>query len=139
MKKTLLLLFLFTTLPCISQSVEDEILEANRAMERAYNTGELEKIAAYYTKDGILVGNGTEVKGREAISAYWENLQGRHIKWELENVEITDYENTVIQRGISRLQFYQENKAFQSDVRFTLVWVKEDNKWKIKIDHYSRI
>tara|TARA_R110000850_G_scaffold190308_4_gene316241 strand:- start:15753 stop:16172 length:420 start_codon:yes stop_codon:yes gene_type:complete len=139
MKKSLFLLFLFATLPCISQSVEDEILEANRAMERAYNTGELSKIAAYYTRDGIIVGNSTEIEGREAITAYWENLQGRHIKWELENVEIIDYGNTIIQRGISRLHFYHENKAFQSDVRFTLVWIKEDKKWKIKIDHYSRI
>ncbi|WP_188440748.1 YybH family protein [Planktosalinus lacus] len=130
--------FFMATL-CVSQTIQDEILEVNRTMEKAYNKGELARIAEHYTRDGIIVGNSTEIKGREAITAYWENLQGRHIKWELENVEIIDYGSTVIQRGISRLQFYHENKAFQSDVRFTLVWVKEDNEWKIKIDHYSRI
>jgi uncharacterized protein (TIGR02246 family) len=120
-----------------AQAVSEEILQQNRNMEQAYNTGDVTGIANYYTNQAAIVGPRTEVKGNAAIVAYWKGLEGRHVKWTLENIEITPYEEVVIQRGISHLQFYQDEKIVQSDVRFTLVWIKEDNQWKINIDHYS--
>lgn len=132
---TIIYLFLATTVS--GQSISEEILQQNRNMEQAYNDGNLVKIADYYASDGTIVGPGTEVIGNKAIASYWKGLEGKNVQWELENVEITLYENVVIQRGISHLQHYYEDKIVQSDVRFTLVWIQEDNQWKISIDHYS--
>lgn len=120
-----------------AQTISEEILQQNRKMEQAYNSGALVDIANYYTKNAAIVGPGTEVKGNTAIIAYWKGLEGRHVEWKLENVEITSYKDVVIQRGISYLKYYYEEKIVQSDVRFTLVWIREDNQWKINIDHYS--
>ncbi|MAZ71845.1 MAG: hypothetical protein CMC70_01740 [Flavobacteriaceae bacterium] len=120
-----------------AQTIVAEIIGQNRNMEKAYNTGNVTAIATYYTNNAAIVGPRTEVTGNPAIVEYWKGLEGRHVKWTLENTEITPYEDVVIQRGISHLQFYQDEKIVQSDVRFTLVWIKEDNQWKINIDHYS--
>lgn len=123
---------------CVSaQTISEEILQQNRNMEQSYNSGALVDIANYYTKNAAIVGPGTEVEGNTAIIAYWKGLEGRHVDWSLENVEITPYKDVVIQRGISHLKYYHNEAIVQSDVRFTLVWVREDNQWKINIDHYS--
>lgn len=120
-----------------AQTIAEEILQQNRNMEQAYNDGNLVEIANYYTKEAVIVGPGTEVIGNKAIVAYWKSLEGKNVKWELENVEITTYRDVVIQRGISHLHYYYEDTIVQSDVRFTLVWIQENNQWKISIDHYS--
>lgn len=120
-----------------AQTIAEEILQQNRNMEQAYNDGNLVEIANYYTKEAAIVGPGTEVIGNKAIVAYWNSLEGKNVKWELENVEITTYRDVVIQRGISHLHYYYEDTIVQSDVRFTLVWIQENNQWKISIDHYS--
>lgn len=106
-------------------------------MEHTYAAGNVTAIADFYSNKAAIVGPRTEVIGNTAIVAYWKGLEGRHVKWTLENIEITPYKEVVIQRGISHLQFYQDEKIVQSDVRFTLVWIQEDNQWKINIDHYA--
>lgn len=138
MRSFIILLFCCLFCSLISaQAVSEEILQQNQNMEHAYNTGNVTTIADYYTNKAAIVGPRTEVLGNEAIVAYWKGLEGRHVKWTLENIEIQPYNEVVIQRGISHLQFYQDDKMVQSDVRFTLVWIKEDDAWKINIDHYS--
>lgn len=125
------------TISGIAQTITEEILQQNRNMEQAYNSGDVTSIADYYTHNATIVGPRTEVKGHEAIVAYWKGLEGSHESWELENIEIIPYQDVVIQRGISHLRYYQQDKIVQSDVRFTLVWIQEDNQWKINIDHYT--
>tara|TARA_A100000171_G_C2140371_1_gene154963 strand:- start:8004 stop:8423 length:420 start_codon:yes stop_codon:yes gene_type:complete len=137
MKYTILILICLFSISVSAQTIAEEILQQNRNMEQAYNDGNLVEIANYYTKEAVIVGPGTEVIGNKAIVAYWKSLEGKNVKWELENVEITTYRDVVIQRGISHLHYYYEDTIVQSDVRFTLVWIQENNQWKISIDHYS--
>jgi uncharacterized protein (TIGR02246 family) len=139
MRTLLLIGCFFIVFNGTAQDVKTQILEVNRAMENTYNEGNVEALASFYAQEGIIVGNNVERMGREAIREYWKNLEGRHIDWELENIEVLVYADVVVQRGISRLQYYHEGTAVQSDVRFTLVWIKEDGDWKIKIDHYTRL
>ena len=133
---TLLIFACFTTTIC-AQTISDEILTQNRNMEAAYNSGELAKIADYYTENATMVGPKTEVVGNENITNYWKGLEGRTVDWKLENIEITAYGDVAIQRGISHLRMYYKENIVQSDVMFTLVWIKEHDQWKINLDHYS--
>lgn len=137
MKNIVLVVLFFSIVPVSAQTVIDDILKQNRNMEQAYNSGQLEKIADYYTKDAAVVGPSTEVIGHSAVVAYWKGLEGKHVDWKLENIEIMPYREVAIQRGISHLRHYHNGKVVQSDVRFTLVWIREDGQWKISVDHYS--
>ncbi|MCT8339127.1 nuclear transport factor 2 family protein [Flavobacteriaceae bacterium TK19130] len=137
MRTLLFLLCMAVPLSQQAQSVTDQVLAQNRAMETAYNAGNLTKIADYYTKDGLIIGPQSQVEGHEAIVNYWTGQEGRHVDWELETIELLEYGEAVVQRGISHLRYYYNEEIVQSDVRFTLLWVKEDGQWKIKIDHYT--
>ncbi|MDC7994063.1 YybH family protein [Altibacter sp. HG106] len=137
MKTTLLILLLGISLVAQAQSVAEEILTQNRAMETAYNNGELTAIANFYSSEAHIIGPRTFIEGNEAVVNYWKGLEGRHVRWRLENNEILPYGEIAIQRGVSYLTFMYEGKEVESVVRFTLLWIQEDGSWKIKIDHYS--
>ena len=135
--------YVITVLCCLlslvvsAQGISEEILQQNRNMEAAYNSGAVTSIADYYTKKATIVGPRTEVKGNDAIIAYWKGLEGKHVNWKLENLSITEYGNVAVQQGVSHLTHMYQGKEHTSVVRFTLVWVQEDGQWKINVDHYS--
>lgn len=116
---------------------ETEILRQNRLMQEALSYNEVEKVSDLYLDSAVLVGNGHEVSGRAEIDAYWQNLKGKVISWELEHIQFYSFSDGVVQRGISRLTSVYQNKEVLSEVRFTLVWISSDQGWKIILDHYS--
>ena len=135
--RNVLLFVLLISCSVSAQTTTERILSQNRAMEAAFRAGKMLDIAAIYSKNAAIVGPRTEVMGKEAVAKYWQGLQGRQIDWRLENVSITEYDEVVIQRGISHLTYTYDKKEVTSVVRFTLVWIQEDGQWKINIDHYS--
>lgn len=125
--------------PPAQSHVEKEILIANRQMELALADNNMIAVSYVYTDDAVLVGHKHEIKGREAIDAYWRNMEGRCISWKLENIHIEGNEKLAYQRGISNLRYRDvDGKEVVSRVKFTLVWTKNSaGNWKILVDHYS--
>ncbi|WP_224485015.1 SgcJ/EcaC family oxidoreductase [Robertkochia aurantiaca] len=120
--------------------MEAEILQVNHEMESAFNRKDYKAVAEYYSDDAVLVSEGIELHGREAIDAYWMAMEDRGIAWELENTEIIPDVTTAVQRGISRLTYLDySGTEVVSRVKFTLLWVKSNEQWKIRIDHYSKL
>ena len=130
----------FPVLAQQKEGLETEILRANRQMEAAFNSKNYQAVADFYADEAVLVSRSYEVKGRENLDAYWLGMEGRGISWELENIEIIPDRETAVQRGISHLRYIdKEGKEVLSEVKFTLLWIKKDGEWKIRIDHYSRL
>lgn len=122
----------------IDSNPETEILEVSRKMENIFNEGKYSEVADFYTDDAIMLGNNTEVKGREKLRSYWARLDGAE-EWKLSNIEIIELGNNhALQRGISSI-FYKnkEGELSESRVIFSLVWKKTNGEWKILLDHYS--
>ena len=67
MKTTLLILLLGLSFVAQGQSVTEEILAQNRAMETAYNNGELIAIADYYSSEAQIIGPRTLIEGNDAV------------------------------------------------------------------------
>lgn len=120
-----------------NEANEATILSVNREMENAFQQNDFLKLASFYGDDAVMVGNRHEVAGRQAIDNYWEGLKDRGISWQLENTALEVHGEVAFQRGISRMKFLHNGKEQLSEVRFTLVWKKINNKWLILIDHYS--
>lgn len=140
--KMLYLPFFLLSLGVFAQGEDlvEEVLKANRDMETAFNEKNYEGVAAFYADDAVLVSRSYEVKGRDALDAYWTGMEGRGISWKLENLEIIPDTKTAVQRGISHLRYVnKEGEEVLSQVKFTLLWIKEEGQWKIRIDHYSRL
>lgn len=122
------------------EGLVSEILQANRQMEAAFNAKDYQAVAAFYADGAILVTDSYETRGRKAIDKYWMGMDGRGISWELENIEVIPDVNSAVQRGISHLQYLdKEGQEVLSEVKFTLLWIKKNGEWKIRIDHYSRL
>lgn len=116
---------------------EAVILRLNKEMEEAFHANDFEKVAEFYLDEGVMVGNKHEIKGKENIDTYWLNLKDRGVSWQLENIDLEVHDEVAIQRGISRMKYLYNEKEYLSEVRFTLIWKKVNNKWKIALDHYS--
>lgn len=107
-------------------------------MERAFIIKNYKAIADSYTKDAVMLGNNTEVIGRENHREYWSRFQGGNT-WELSNIEIKELEGGfALQRGISVITWKSsEGEISESKVIFSLVWKRTEEGWKILLDHYS--
>ena len=142
-KYDFLLLVVLFALPTVAQEtpgIEKEILQTNRDMELAFNNKDYTAVAAFYDDEAILVTDSYETEGREAIDKYWMGMDGRGISWRLENIEIIPDVDTAVQRGISHLKYRdREGNEVVSRVKFTLLWMRTDDRWKIRIDHYSSL
>ncbi|MGB0177246.1 MAG: nuclear transport factor 2 family protein [Owenweeksia sp.] len=106
-------------------------------MVSIFKSGKYEDLTLIYSDSAMIVGDQTEVSGRDEIRAYWKNLEGRGVDWELESISIQKTGTAYLQRGISRLSFKHEGSVVRSDSRFSLVWIWEGGAWRILLDHYS--
>lgn len=115
------------------------ILQLNRDMEAAFAENDMLKLASFYADEAYLVGNNTEITGREALDNYWLGLKDRGVDWKLENISLEVHGDVALQRGISRLRTIHEGEIYLSEVRFTLFWKKRNGAWKIYLDHYTHL
>ncbi|MCB7479805.1 YybH family protein [Christiangramia sediminis] len=121
-----------------NNSVTTEILAVNRQMEATFDRGDYEDISEFYSEDGVMLGNNTEVIGRENLREYWSRFGGG-FKWRLSNIEIKELDGDyALQRGFSIISWKNDNEEIsESKVIFSLLWKKTDQGWKIMLDHYS--
>lgn len=118
-----------------------EIVERNTDLEREYNAGHLDAVAAIYTDDAVVSGpNGYRIAGRDALDAYWQGV-GTPINWRLDvfDVERTG-ERSARQTGRSTLEAQSPGQpARTSVVIFELLWEQgDDGVWRIASDAYWR-
>ncbi len=115
----------------------NQILEVNREMEREFNKGNYAIIGEYYSDSAAMVGNKVEIIGKSNLINYWSKFQNAH-EWKLENIEIKILApNVALQRGFSIISYYNNDTLKTSKSIFSLIWIKNDNEWKILVDHFS--
>lgn len=102
-------------------------------MQTAYNNGNFERIADYYSASGKIIGKNEEVSGRQNIIAYWKGFASLGGTWKLTNLKAEQVGNLVWQKGVSEIT--DKNKRIHK-VSFTLILVQENNEWKILQDAY---
>lgn len=119
-------------------SVEEEILQTLEQMEKTFNKGNFKQVAEYYTDDAQMIGSQTHIKGKEELRNYWGRFSGQ-LTWKLENEKIIPFtESLALQNGYSNV-YYIDDTGNEQNSRsiFSLIWVKVDGNWKIKLDHFS--
>ena len=91
---TFLLLFVFSLMTCQTEkapSIEmltNTIEQLNDGMEKAYNNGQLQEVAHFYSDDAHLLGpNGYHQEGRKAIDEYWLKFKSP-IRWQLDVIKV---------------------------------------------------
>lgn len=141
MRKTLLLLAALV-LPRLafaqSPDLRREIDSLNRAMERAFNAGNMMAVARFYADDAKLMGpRNDDVQGRAAIDRYWSGIRNPK-SWKLEVLEVGGDRQTAYQVGRSTLVTTDGSGVDRTSVsRFTVIWKRQPNgQMKIHLDFY---
>jgi ketosteroid isomerase-like protein len=120
-----------------SSDLRREIDSLNRAMESAFNRGDMLAVARFYSDDAKLMGprNG-DVSGREAINRYWTGIRDAK-SWKLEVIEVGGDRTTAYQMGRSTLVSGGPNGEHTSISRFVVIWKRQpDGQFKMALDFY---
>lgn len=93
-------------------------------------------VADLYHRDGLLLGtfSDSERKGKEQILDYFNELFNSHIDVDLKTKHI--YKTKSLSTVSGLYNFIIDNKVIEA--RFSFVFIKVDQKWKI-ISHHSSL
>ena len=103
--KILMVLGIFSLAACSdpgpSYDYTTEIEAANTAFETAYNKGDAEGVASFYTADAVLMPPGASVvNGVPAATGLWQSMMDSGLaQVDLIDEEIIGYDDTAINRG----------------------------------------
>ena len=84
-----------------AQSTQERIEKGNTAFEEAFNAGDAQAAAQFYTDDAVaLPPGGAPVKGKEAIIAYFQEVMDAGIEGlDLESLEVVESGDFAVEVG----------------------------------------
>lgn len=131
--KRLIVLLLFS-FAAFAEAPRAEIERINREMTAALERGDGLAVAAVYADDARIAGpKRQEVRGREAIDAYWSRI--KNAKWKLEVFEVGGTKDDAYQVGRSSLTS-SSGSTYVCD--FVLIWKRDKaGKLRIHLDLYN--
>lgn len=123
-----------------SRTNKSDIKGQYNLMEEYFKKNRMEKIADFYTNDAKIIGAGMEVKGSDAIAAYWKQIEDKGVAWEHNVLSVEVMNDVAFETGISKLIYRKKNSETASDVRYTAIWRKDaSGEWKISHYHYTNL
>ena len=117
----------------MSDSITSELLQK---WTDAVKGGAATQVTSLYHNDGILLGtfSGKERVGHELILEYFENLLKSPVEVQIVSEHPHVYESTAVNSG--HYNFVTDDKTVNA--RFSFVYHKDDNGWKI-VSHHSSV
>jgi uncharacterized protein (TIGR02246 family) len=117
----------------MSDSTASELLQK---WTDAVKSGDPKQVTSLYHNDGILLGtfSGKERVGHELILEYFENLLKSPVEVQIVSEHPHVYESAAVNSG--HYNFVTEGKTVNA--RFSFVYHKDDNGWKI-VSHHSSV
>ncbi len=117
--------------------MSDEISRANDEFMKAFNKGDMEAVAQYYTENGKLFPANSEIiAGRENIEAFWSVAPEMGVKKaKLETTTAEGFGNTAIEEG--RYTLYTDDDAIIDVGKYIVTWQKVDGKWLMDRDIWT--
>ena len=118
-------------------SVEEVIRKLDNERIQAQIHADATALDRIYADDFIGVGpSGTVRTKPQVISDFTSgNLKFQSIT--TDEVQVRVYENTAVETGLSTMVGQDNGKAVPRDVRFTRVWIKQQERWRLVANHYS--
>ncbi len=114
------------------------VAEANASFMRAFNTGDIHAAAQAYTEDAlVLPPGGPEVRGREAIEAFWVGAVERMgvTTIELETIRLDSQDRSAHEVGRYRVS---GRSGLLDEGKYVVVWKREvGGAWKLHVDIWN--
>jgi uncharacterized protein (TIGR02246 family) len=121
--------------------IRKKIDAINKGFVEAFNRGDLAAAMRVYTEDATILPPNTEmIKGKKAITAYWQGALNMGVKEaQLETVEVTPMgEKAACEIGTYVLKIHPEGgQAFTDKGKYMMVWKLVDGSWKWDSDAWN--
>ena len=121
--------------------IRAKIDAANKAFLDAFNRGDIAAAMGVYTEDAtILPPNADMMKGKAAITAFWQGARDMGVKEaKLETVELTPMgDETACEIGKYVLKIHPEGgAAFTDHGKYMMIWKLVDGSWKWDSDAWN--
>ncbi|MBU0702981.1 MAG: SgcJ/EcaC family oxidoreductase [Chloroflexi bacterium] len=110
------------------------IAATNERFMTAYNQGDVDGLATFYTENAqLLFPNSDFITGRQAIQAVWQARVApgaRSVK--LESIEVEAHGDTAIEVGLYAV--IGSEKETLDKGKYIVIWKLENGQWKIHRD-----
>ena len=121
--------------------IRAKIDAVNKGFVEAFNRGDIAAAMNVYTENAtILPPNAEMMKGKEAITAFWQGAREMGVKEaKLETVELTPMgDETACEIGKYVLKIHPEGgEAFTDKGKYLMIWKLEDGSWKWDSDAWN--
>ena len=90
-----------------------------------------------YADDFIGVGPSGTVRTKKQVILDFTSGTLKLQSITTDEVQVRVYENTAVETGLSTMDGQDNGKAVPRNTRFTRVWVKQQDYWRLVANHYS--
>jgi ketosteroid isomerase-like protein len=119
-----------------ADSTLEELDAANKAFAKALMAGDVDSLVNDYTGDGCVIAPmAGETCGKESIRAFWESVIATNPK-KVEIITEKAGSEGDLAFATGQLLITDAESAVQQN-RFTLVFVKVDGLWKLRVDSWN--
>jgi len=90
-----------------------------------------------YADDFIGIGPSGTVRTKKQVILDFTSGTLKFQSITTDEVQVRVYENTAVETGLSTMDGQDNGKAVPRITRFTRVWVKQQDRWRLVANHYS--
>ena len=121
--------------------VRTDIESANREIGKAFSSGDISALAAFYTEDAVVLPpNSQMIRGRKAIEEFWKGAVGMGVRSiQLNTIDVQSSGDLAYEIGNATMQIQpQGGSASRETVKYVVVWKRQpDNSWKLAVDIWN--
>jgi ketosteroid isomerase-like protein len=151
MRKTFVLgVLIFTTVSIALGQTQRARRNQNTSVERVIRQLDHERIQAQiganavalnriYADDFIGIGPSGTVRTKPQVIADFTSGDLKFQSITTDDVRVRVYGNTAVETGRSTMIGQDKGKAVPRDNRFTRVWIKQQERWRLVSNHYSSL
>ena len=118
-------------------SVEEVIKKLDDERIQAQIHADATALDRIYAADFIGVGPSGRVRTKPQVISDFTSGDLNFQSITTDEVQVRVYENTAVETGLSTMIGQDKGKAVPRDTRFTRVWVKQQESWRLVANHYS--
>ena len=119
------------------RSVEQVIRQLDQERIQAQIHADAAALERIYAGDFIGVGPSGAVRTKPQVISDFTSGELKFQSITTDEVQVRVYGNTAVETGLSTMNGQDKGKAVPRNNRFTRVWVKQQGRWRLVLNHYS--
>ena len=118
-------------------SVDQAIRQLDKERIQAQISADAAALDRIYADNFIGIGPSGTVRTKAQVISDFTSGALKFQSITTDEVQVRVYENTAVETGLSTMIGQDQGKGVPRDTRFTRVWIKQKDRWRLVANHYS--